>query len=176
MSSGDALIQFAALANEPPSANYATLAAILTASADTDETVAPVLLFDDTTNEHAEFAGVLPDHYAGGGLTISLVWTANINSGNVKWDATLKSFTDDVDNIGSKAFGAAPAGNTVTAAAPSAAREVVYDDITVTDGADMDSLAAGEYFRLRITRDSADAADTMNSNDAELIAVHITET
>jgi hypothetical protein len=40
----------------------------------------------------------------------------------------------------------------------------------------MDSVAVGEYFRLTVTRDSADAADTMNSNDAELIAVYLRET
>ncbi len=43
----------------------------------------------------------------------------------------------------------------------------------ITDGADMDSVAVGELFRLKITRDaSSDDAD----NDAELHAVELKET
>lgn len=176
MASGDTLLIFTALSNEPPSANYATFDVITSVSTDADESINPVLDFaDSTNNEHAEFSALLPAHYAGGGLTLKLAWTANNATGNVKWDATFKSLTDDTDNIGTKAFGVAPAGNTVTGGAPSVAREVVYDNITVTDGVDMNSVAAGEYFRLRITRDQADAADTM-TGDAELIAVYVTET
>lgn len=176
MASGDPLLQFRALDNEPPAANFATRSSLLAASADTDESLIPVLLFDPDANEHAEFSGVLPDNYDGGGLTITLFWTVDVGTGNVKWDATFKSFTTDVDNIITTAFGAAPSGNSVTAAAPSSNHDVINDDLTVTDGADMDSLAAGEYFRLRITRDAVDAADTVNSDDAELIAIYITET
>jgi hypothetical protein len=33
-----------------------------------------------------------------------------------------------------------------------------------------------ELFYLAVERDSADGADTMNSNDAELISVHLSET
>ncbi|KKK65637.1 hypothetical protein LCGC14_2972130, partial [marine sediment metagenome] len=45
--------------------------------------------------------------------------------------------------------------------------------VTFTDGADMDSVAVGELFRLKVTRDavSDDAA-----GDAELVAVEIKET
>lgn len=39
----------------------------------------------------------------------------------------------------------------------------------------MDSLAAGEAFRLKVTRDADNASDTM-AGDAELIGVEIKET
>ena len=42
----------------------------------------------------------------------------------------------------------------------------------ITDGADMDSVAAGELFRLKVTRD---ATSDDASGDAELYAVEIRE-
>lgn len=173
--SGDTLLVWTALDNEPPDADYATLDAILTASADEPDDVILVLDFDPgATQEFASFSGVMPAHYAGTtGVTLTLMWSSDATSGNVKWDAAFKSFTVDADDMDSKQYAAV---NTATEATASAAGEIQYTDITFTDGADMDSVAAGEYFRLTITRDSADAGDTMNSNDAELIAVLLTET
>lgn len=174
MASGDALLLFRAHDNEPPDADYATLDTILVASSDEPDDVVPVLDFDPgATNEHAEFSGILPANYGGGGLTVTLVWASDATTGNVKWDVAFKSFTVDVDDIDSKAYAAI---QTATEATASAAGELQYTDVTFTDGAQMDSLAAGEYFRMRVTRDSADAADTMDSNDAELVAAYITET
>ena len=47
--------------------------------------------------------------------------------------------------------------------------------ITFTDGADMDSLAAGETCRIQVERDPTHGDDDM-SGDAQLMAVLITET
>ncbi len=174
MSTGDALCVWRAMDNEPPDADYATLGTILTASADEPDDVIPVLKFDPgATQEYAGFSAVMPEHYAGGGLTLTLMWASDAGTGNVKWDAAFKSFTVDVDDVDSKQYAAI---QTATEATASAAGEIQYTDITFTDGAQMDSVAKNEYFRLTITRDSADAGDTMDSNDAELIAVYLTET
>ena len=67
MAAGNSLIIFNALANEPPSSNYATL--------DT-RNGQPCLDFDASTDESAIFSGLLPRHYAGGGLTVRLYWAA----------------------------------------------------------------------------------------------------
>lgn len=174
MASGDPLIYWNALANEPPDADYATLDTILTASTDEPDDVVPVLDFDPgATQEFASFSGVMPANYGGSGVTVTLIWSSDATTGNVKWDAAFKSFTDDADDIDAKAYASV---NTTTVTTASAAGEPDYATITFTDGADMDSVAAGEYFRFTVTRDSADAADTMNSNDAELWAVAIKET
>jgi hypothetical protein len=45
--------------------------------------------------------------------------------------------------------------------------------VTFTDGADMDSVAAGNAFRLKVTRDAVN--DDM-TGDAELIVVEAKET
>jgi len=50
---------------------------------------------------------------------------------------------------------------------------VVITNITFTDGADMDSVAVGELYRIKITRDVAN--DTA-AGDAELLGVEIKET
>ena len=160
------MVTFTALNNEPPAANYATL--------DTRNSI-PVLDFDDTTDETAEFGGVMPRHYGGGGVTVTIGWMATdttVTPHNCIWDAAFKSVSDDADDLDSKSYAAV---NSVTDAEASASGEVAYATITFTDGADMDSVAAGEYFRLKVTRDADNGSDTL-TDDAELVFVEIKET
>ncbi len=134
-----------------------------------------VLDFDDSTDESCEFAGFMPRHYGGGGLTVTIGWMATdttVGPDNCIWDVALKSVTDDADDLDTKAFAAV---NSVTAAEASASGEVDYATITFTDGADMDSVAAGEYFRLSLNRDANNASDTL-AGDAELVFIEIRET
>ena len=173
MASGDTLLIFTALHNEPPDADFATLDTILTTSTDEPDDYVPVLDFDPgSTQEYASFAAHMPRHYGGGGLTVTLIWTSEATSGDVKWDVAFKAFADS-SNLLSSTYAAV---NTVTTTTDGTARDINTSEITFTDGADMDSVAAGEYFRMLVTRDGADAADTMNSNDAELISIEIRET
>lgn len=167
MASGDTLVVFTALHNEPPAANYATL--------DTRNNI-PVLDFNDGTDETAEFGGVMPRHYsATTGVTVTLGWMATdttVTPHNCIWDVAFKSVTDDADDLDSKAYAAV---NSVTDAEASASGEVAYATITFTDGADMDSVAAGEYFRLKVTRDADNGSDTL-TDDAELVFVEVKDT
>ena len=66
--------------------------------------------------------------------------------------------------------------NAVVATAPSAVGEVAYDNITFTNGADMDSVVAGDYFILRVTRDPTPSSGTDVTGDASLHAIYIKET
>jgi hypothetical protein len=63
----------------------------------------------------------------------------------------------------------------VTDAAPGTSGYVTIASIAFTDGAQMDSVAAGEGFRLSVIRDADNGSDTM-TGDAELWAVEIKET
>lgn len=174
MASGDTLAVFTALNGVPGDADFATLDTILTASADEPDNIIPVLDFDPgSTEEYIYFAGFMPRHYDGGGVTVTLGWSSDATSGVCRWAVAFKSVSDDADDLDSKAF-AAP--NTVDATTASAAGEVDYAEITFTDGADMDSVAAGEYFWLEVSRNSSHANDTLNSNDAELHFIEIKET
>lgn len=164
MATGDHMFTFSARANEPPSSAGATL--------DTRNTH-PVLDFDAATDEEAVFSGVLPTSYGGNGLTVRLVWRASsATSGNVVWDAQIERWQDDTDDIDADSFAAV---QSVTAATASVSGEPAYDNITFTSGAQMDSLAAGEGFRLKVRRDANNASDTM-TGDAELDMVVVKET
>jgi len=166
MASSDTLAVFFPADGEPPASNYATLDI---------RNVVIVADYDDTTDESLEFAGFMPRHYAGGGITVTVGWMATTaTSGTISLDVAFKSISDDADDIDTKAFAAANNANPTTA---SASGEVKYTTITFTDGADMDSVAAGEYFRMIVTRDADGTTSTDDlSGDMELVFVEIKET
>ena len=141
-----------------PASNYATL--------DTRNT-RPVLDFDATTQETVYFTGTLHSGYAGGGLTIKLWWSATTAvTGTIGFDVSIEQVTgldSDTDSFA--------AAQTVTAATvPATSGEVALSTVAIADGAAMDSLAAGDLFRLRIRRDVA--TDTA-TGDAELHMVEV---
>ena len=158
------LLVFTPLHNEPPASAFATL--------DTRNSH-PVLDFDAAAVESAVFSGVLPRSYSGGGLTITLIWAAtSATSGNVVWNTAIERMEADGTDIDADSFATA---NAVTDAAAAASGALSYASIAHTSGAQMDSLAVGEAFRLKVIRDAANGSDTM-TGDAELVAVEIRET
>lgn len=169
MATGDTLVAFTALHNSPPATRFATLDSFSDGS--TPATSHPVLDFDPgATTEFADFTGVMPGQWDGTtAITVVLGWSSDATTGNVKWDVQFKSVTDDADDLDTKAFAAI---QSVTATTASAAGEVDYASINFSV-AQADSIAPNEMFILRVERDSADAADTMDSNDAELHFVEI---
>lgn len=171
MASGDTLLILTAQAATPPATTFATFDVLVGAATPT-ETV-PVLDFDDTTDEHADFICELPRNYAGGGLTCVLKYAAAAATGNVKLDLAIRRVADDAEDIDTTAH--SYDYNTVTATVASAIGEVDYATITFADGADMDSLAVGELFILRVRRDADNVADTL-VGDAMLISIEIRET
>lgn len=163
MATGDTLLAFFPSDNEPPVINYATL--------DTRNSH-PVLDFDTTTAEAAIFTGVLPRNYAGGGITVYIhaALTSAI-TGTLGWLVAFERMSDATLDIDADSFAA---DQTVTAATvPGTSGVVLVLNVAVTNGANMDSIAVGESFRLRIKRDVAN--DTA-AGDAELIAVELKET
>jgi hypothetical protein len=100
----------------------------------------------------------------------------------MSWAIFLKSYTDDVDNLsnvgadpsGLKVF-AAPNVNTAVDAA-TVAGEITYFTITFANGADMDSIAAGEYFHMVLMRDAQDSTNDDMAADAEFVFAEIQET
>ena len=129
--------------------------------------------FDAATDEFLDYKVAL-EGYDGGGLTITLVWTASTaeGSGNVIWNVAIRRMADDAEDIDtSHTYDF----NSVTAGAPSASGEVGYDNVTFTDGADMDSWADGEVAIVRVRRDADNASDTM-AGDAELWGIVVKET
>lgn len=171
MASGNTLCIFTAR-DGVPSATSGASHAILAGAATPAEGI-PYLSFDSAADESADFVGVLPRHYGSGGLTLTLYWASTQTTNAVVWNAAFRRIADDAEDINTTAH--SYDFNAVTATTASAAGEVDYATITFTDGADMDSLAVGELFNLRITRDADNGSDNM-TGDAYLIAIEIKET
>lgn len=133
----------------------------------------PVWDFDDTTAEYMDFLCYLGPNYAGGGITIVLPWTAtSATSNSVVWQAAFRRLNtaEDVDTSQTYDYNAASAST-----ASSTNGQPVYPTVAFTNGADMDSVAAGDLFMLRVGRLPTDAGDTM-TGDAELWTPIIKET
>lgn len=164
MASGDTLIQFSPLHNEPPSSNNATF--------DT-RNLHPVLDFDASTNESAVFSAVMPQHYAGTtGVTVYIHYAMSSAEANtIDWDVAFERIGDQQLDIDGDSFAAVNSVDNTTVPGTTGLVDIV--SIAFTDGADMDSVAKGEGFRLKVTRDAA-SDDAVG--DAELLFVEIRET
>jgi hypothetical protein len=147
---------FTAGDNQPPATAFATL--------DTRNSIA-VLDFDDATDESAVFVSIIPEAASlGSGLKIRLHWMATTaTSGNVVWDVSLERMTTDLD---SDSFDTIASG---TAAANGTSGILTVTEITLTT---IDSVTAGDGFRLKVTRDANNASDTM-TGDAELVVCEV---
>lgn len=164
MASGDTLAIFTPLHNEPTATNFATL---------DNRNQHPVLDFDASTNEDAVFSSVMPQNYAGTtGVTVYIHYAmSTATSGDIDWDAAFELIGDQQQDIDSDGFAAVNSVDNTTVPGTSGFVDIV--SIAFTDGADMDSVAAGDSFRLKITRDAV--SDTA-TGDAELVKVEIRET
>lgn len=131
-----------------------------------------VLDFDDTTSEATIFLDVLPRHYSGNGITVYLHWAAtSATSGTGGWLVAFERIGDAQQDIDSDGFAS---DQTVTAATvPATSGHVKITSVAVTNGANMDSIAVGEVYRLRVKRDVANDTAT---GDLELLAVELKET
>ena len=164
MASGDTLLVFVPHTNQPPATVYATF--------DTRNSHL-ILDFDAATDEYAYFPGVLPRNYGSSGVTATIIWLATTAvAGEVVWAMAWERHQDDAFDLDADGFAA---DQTVTATCANVSGEAAYDTIAFTDGAQMDSVAVGESFRLRIYRDANNGDDDM-AGDAELLRIEIRET
>ena len=163
MASGDTLIIFTPYQNEPPASNFATLDL---------RNLHPVLDFDATTSESALFRAVMPRSYAGGGITVYIHYAlTSATTGTIDWDVAFERIGDQQLDIDGDSFAAVNSVDNTTVPGTTGLVDIVT--IAFTDGADMDSVAVGELFRLKIARDSTNDDAT---GDGELLAVEIKET
>jgi hypothetical protein len=172
MASGDTLFILTPQSYTPPSANYATLDTVGDGS--TPNMSIPVLDFDGSANESADWYVTVPSHYAGGGLTFSYAYAMSSTDG-------------DAVEIEFRAFPFADASSILTADLGMDGRTAVNvaDDpsananefnITTTGNlshSDAGSPAVGAFIIIRATRDYDHAS---NGNDLQLLAVHVKET
>lgn len=162
MASGDTLAIFTPQCNEPPTSNFATL--------DT-RNQHPVL--DFALNEIGIFSDVMPRHYGGGGITIYLHYAMSSAVANdIKLETYFERIGDQQQDIDSDGFAAAQ--NTGDITVPGTSGNVDIVSTTHTNGAQMDSIAVGEGFRLKVKRVAVVGTDA--SGDLELRFIEIKET
>lgn len=163
MASGDTLLIFHPYNNEPPATNYATLDI---------RNQHPCLDFDATGTESALFSAIMPRSYAGGGVTVYIHYSMTSAEANtVDWLTAFERIGDQQLDIDGDSFAATQAVANTTVPATSGLVDIV--SIAFTDGAQMDNVAVGEMFRLKVVRDS-DNDDA--AGDAELLMIEIKET
>lgn len=151
------LARFTARDNHPPASNFATL--------DTRNSIL-VLEFDAATEESATFLGVVNENASlTNGLTVRLWWMGDTaTSGNVRWGAQFEKTGTDTDADSYDTNAQATSAANATSGIESIA------SITITT---IDSLAAGDRFRLSVYRVAADATNDTMTGDAQLVAVEV---
>lgn len=165
MAAGDTLRSWEAIEARSPAANAATL---------DERNIFLVLDFDATTDETAYFGGVMPRHYSGGAVVVTLVWApTSATSGTARWEAAFERHDDGVFDLDVDSFAATQSAGG-TAPGTSAGR-VRYTSITFS-AAQIDGLVAGESFRLLVRRDADGTTGTDDmAGDAELVRVEMRE-
>jgi hypothetical protein len=174
MASGDPLFTLLLGMGNAPADNAPSLGLVTSNISGEDNGLVHVLEFDAAAIEHMDFPYVLPDNYGGGGLTFAIRWSAaSATTAETRWEIAIRRVQDDAEDLDTTAH--SYAYNFVEATAPSAVGELSYDDVTFTDGADMDSWAVGEYAIIRVRRNATHANDDM-AGDALFHAIYVTET
>jgi hypothetical protein len=158
MASGQTLIVWTAAANEPPGTNWATF---------DGRNGHLVLDFDDTTQETAIFTGVLPRNYSGGGITATAYAAAtSATTGTLGLGFSIERI-GAVQDLDADSFDTETLATPVTTSGTAGIPVVIAVAI-----ANLDSIAVGEPFRLRVRRDVAN--DTV-VGDLELLSVELKE-
>lgn len=123
----------------------------------------------DASTEEAIFFDFRATRYGSGNLTVDVDWYADTaTSGAVKWGAQIAAITPNVDTQDVETDTLATVATATTTHPGTTGQRLQRTSITVSS---LDSLAADDDVRLRISRVAADAADTMTG---DAIATRVT--
>lgn len=163
MATGDTLASFVPGNNEPPASAFATPDL---------RNSQPCLDFDGSADEEGVFTGIMPANYGGGGVNVKIHWRAtSATSGSVRWQTAFENnVAQDIDSDGFASFNSG--GGT-----PNAASGIpTITTIAHANGAEMDSVVAGNLFRIKLRRDADGTSGTDDvTTDVELVGIEITE-
>ena len=163
MAAGDLLADFAPQSNEPPSTGAATPDV---------RNGHPVLDFDASADEDAVFTGFMPWHYAGGGINVFAVvaFTSDTNDAHTgQLEVSFERLGDGAQDLDSDGFAAA---KDLAVTVPSTSGHTEVGSVEFSDGGEIDNLAAGELFRVKVRCDTSDSDFT---GDLELLRLVLRE-
>jgi hypothetical protein len=163
---------------QPPATSFAVLTMRAGGSTTTPSERIPVWAFDAASDEYLDFYCQLVG-YGGGGLTFRIgSMAATATTGGALIALAIRALPDDTVDVDT-AYDYVPNFNEVRIPAASASGELTYDTITFTNGADMDNLATGQAFILRMRRRGSDNTATTGDDmagDWQLFGIYCTET
>jgi len=137
---------------------------------------APIHLmdFDDTTKEAAYLRVAVPLTYtAAGDLTLDITWSAtSAVTGDVTWAIRPYAITPGTDDIDADGWGTE---TRVTDTTDGTSGAMTTTTVTLSGGATLDSVLAGEVLILEIARDPASGGSFTDDmvGDAEILLVHL---
>jgi hypothetical protein len=172
MASGNTLFYANARGQVGPGASAAQFDVI--AGTSTPPEAFPVIAFDTSIVEYADFRGKMPQHYGGNGVTLHMVSSATTTTGGIVFAVAFRALKDDAEDLDSVAHTYVYKTVTISPLA-SAIGELTYDTLAFLAGAEMDNVVAGDEFVLRVRRDTGNASDTA-TGDAHLHSVELRET
>lgn len=131
----------------------------------------PALAFDTTTEETCYWMAIAPQGLSGALTAIVHYAMASATSGGVAWGVSVEAITsgDAVDTDAADSFDTENVGT--DAAVPGTAGYLEAVSVSLSSA---DSVAAGDYVRLRLARKVGNAADTA-TGDAYVLAVELQE-
>jgi hypothetical protein len=131
----------------------------------------PVLYFDTTTAENVYFLLLMPRNYAGGGVTVYLHTVAKtLTSGTLQWSVYFDRIGTSLDIDGNSY---ASAQDTTSDSVSGTSGIVTIQSVAFTNGAQMDSVAVGELFFLKVERKVS--GDNL-AEDGGILGIEIKET
>jgi hypothetical protein len=130
----------------------------------------PALAFDAAADESCFWSLIAPQ-----GLTASLAavityMMASATSGKVDFEIAVEAVSDN-DALDLDANTSFDAVNTITA--PTVPGTAGYIDQITVALSNLDSLTAGDYFRLSLTRDANDASNDTAAGDCYVLGVEL---
>lgn len=158
------LARFRPSQNEPPTSN---------ACAFDTRNSHPVLKCDATTDESSVFSETMPLWYSGGDMNVIVRFAAtSATSGAMGWCAAFERMNAGGQDLDSDGFATAKCVS-VTVSGTSGVTALA----TITfSNAEADSIAVGEGYRLKVTRDADGSVVTDSATgDGEIVLVHVTQ-
>jgi hypothetical protein len=172
MASGNTLFALYPKGHSPTVTLGATFDTISDAS--TPASITEVLDFDGAAqDEHAEWNVTVPSQYAGGGFNVVIKYAmSGTDADAVQFEVRMLKLGDTADldtDLGMDTQTATDITDTPTGTA----NAMMVTSAGAVTHSNAGSPSAGDHMRIRITRDYDHAS---NTDDAQLVAVYITET
>jgi len=135
-----------------------------------DGQLRPYLAFDATTDESCDWSGVAPQGLTGALTAIITYRMASATTGAARWQVAIEAITDG-DAVDTDAASSFDTSNSNGATVPGTAGHIDQLSVTLTNA---DSMAAGDYFRLRLNRDADGTSGTDDATgDAQVLMVEL---